>query len=52
MREVARRVGRDARSVNADLAAPMNAGGVDMAEADQVVLPCRAVKVGFLLQAA
>jgi predicted transcriptional regulator len=52
VREVARRVGRDVKSVHTDLAALLNAGVLDKTEAGQVVFPYDAVKVEFLLQAA
>jgi predicted transcriptional regulator len=52
VREVARRVGRDVKSVHADLKALHQAGVLDKTERGQVVFPYEAVKVEFLLQAA
>jgi predicted transcriptional regulator len=52
VREVARRVSRDVKSVHTDLAALVRAGVVDKTEAGQVVFPYEGVKVEFLLQAA
>jgi len=52
VREIARRVDRDVKSVHTDLAALLNAGVLDRAETGQVVFPYESVKVEFLLQAA
>jgi predicted transcriptional regulator len=52
VREIARRVERDVKSVHTDLTALVKAGVLDKAEGGQVVLPCESVKVEFLLQAA
>ncbi len=52
VREVARRVGRDVKSVHTDLAALARAGVVDKTDSGQVVFPYESVKVEFLLQAA
>ena len=52
VREIARRVERDVKSVHTDLTALLNAGVLDRAETGQVVFPYESVKVEFLLQAA
>jgi predicted transcriptional regulator len=52
VREVARRVSRDVKSVHTDLTALVSAGVLDKTESGQVVFPYQAVKVEFLLQAA
>jgi predicted transcriptional regulator len=52
VREVARRVGRDVKSVHSDLTALQRVGVLDKTEAGQVVFPYESVKVEFLLQAA
>ena len=52
VREVARRVGRDVKSVHSDLTALQRAGVLDKTEQGQVVFPYESVKVEFLLQAA
>ncbi|MBN8494392.1 MAG: DNA-binding protein [Burkholderiales bacterium] len=52
VREVARRVSRDVKSVHTDLAALVKAGVLDKTEKGQVVFPYESVKVEFLLQAA
>jgi predicted transcriptional regulator len=52
VREVARRVSRDVKSVHTDLAALQKAGVLDKTEGGQVVFPYESVKVEFLLQAA
>jgi predicted transcriptional regulator len=52
VREVARRVDRDVKSVHTDLTALLNAGVLDRAETGQVVFPYESVKVEFLLHAA
>jgi predicted transcriptional regulator len=51
IREAARRVGRDVKSVHGDVAALLEAGIIRRAERG-VVFPFDAVKVEFLLQAA
>jgi predicted transcriptional regulator len=52
VREAARRVNRDIKSVHSDLTALLAAGVLDRSESGQVVFPYEAVKVEFLLQAA
>jgi predicted transcriptional regulator len=52
VREIARRVERDVKSVHTDLAALLKAGVLDKTEGGQVVFPYESVKVEFLLQAA
>lgn len=52
MREAARRVGRDVKSVHGDLTALLAAGVLNRTEAGQVVFPYESVKVEFLLHAA
>lgn len=52
VREVARRVNRDVKSVHTDLTALLNAGVLDRSESGQLVFPYESVKVEFLLQAA
>ncbi len=52
VREVARRVSRDVKSVHTDLAALVNAGVLDKTEAGRVMFPYESIKVEFLLQAA
>ena len=52
IREAARRVGRDVKSVHSDITALLNAGVLDRAEGGGVVFPFEAVKVEFLLRAA
>jgi predicted transcriptional regulator len=52
VREVARRVSRDVKSVHTDLIALQRAGVLDRTEGGQVVFPYESVKVEFLLQAA
>jgi predicted transcriptional regulator len=52
VREVARRVGRDIKSVHSDLTALQRAGVLDKTAEGQVVFPYESVKVEFLLQAA
>lgn len=51
IREAARRVGRDVKSVHSDITALLNAGVLDRAEGGGVVFPFEAVKVEFLLRA-
>ena len=52
IREVARRVNRDAKAVHGDVTILINAGILDRAEGGGIVFPFEAVKVEFLLQAA
>ena len=52
VREVARRVNRDIKSVHADLVALLNAGVLERNDSGQVVFPYESVKVEFMLQAA
>ena len=52
IREAARRVGRDVKSVHGDITALLKAGVVDRAQGGGVVFPFEAVKVEFLLRAA
>ena len=52
MREAARRVDRDVKSVHGDLTALLAAGVLDRTESGGVEFPYEAVKVEFLLQAA
>ena len=52
VREIARRVERDVKSVHTDLTALVKAGVLDKSEGGQVVSPYESVKVEFLLQAA
>ncbi|MFN0161818.1 MAG: DNA-binding protein [Burkholderiales bacterium] len=52
VREIARRVERDVKSVHMDLTALLHAGVLDRAETGQVVFPYESVKVEFLLRAA
>jgi predicted transcriptional regulator len=52
VREVARRVGRDIKSVHTDLTALQKAGVLDKTAEGQVVFPYESIKVEFLLQAA
>ena len=52
LREAARSVGGDVKTVHADITALLNAGVVDRAEGGGIVFPFEAVKVEFLLQAA
>lgn len=52
VREIARRVDRDVKSVHSDLTALLNAGVLDRAETGQVVFPYESVRVEFLLRAA
>jgi predicted transcriptional regulator len=52
IREAARRVGRDVKSVHGDITALLNVGVLDRAEGGGVVFPFEAVKVEFLLRAA
>jgi predicted transcriptional regulator len=52
VRQIARRVERDVKSVHTDLAALLKAGVLDKTDGGQVVFPYESVKVEFLLQAA
>jgi predicted transcriptional regulator len=52
IREAARRVNRDVKSVHGDVTALLSAGVLDRAEGGGVVFPYDAVKVEFLLRAA
>jgi predicted transcriptional regulator len=52
IREAARRVERDVKSVHSDITALLNAGVLDRVEDGRVIFPFDAVKVEFLLQAA
>lgn len=52
VRDAARRVKRDIKSVHTDLTALLNAGLLDRTASGQVEFPYDAVKVEFLLQAA
>ena len=52
VREAARRVKRDIKSVHTDLTALLSAGVLERTETGQVEFPYEAVKVEFLLQAA
>ena len=52
IREAARRVGRDVKTVHGDVTALLDAGVLDRTEAGGIEFPYEAVKVEFLLQAA
>ena len=52
IREAARRVGRDVKSVHSDVTALLNAGVLDRVEDGRIIFPYEAVKVEFLLQVA
>ena len=52
IREAARRVGRDVKSVHGDVTALLAAGVLDRSNCGGIVFPFEAVKVEFLLQAA
>ena len=52
IREAARRVGRDVKSVHGDVTALLVAGVLDRSKSGGIVFPFEAVKVEFLLQAA
>lgn len=52
IREVARRVDRDVKSVHGDILALLKAGVLDRAEDRRVVFPYDAVHVDFVLRAA
>jgi predicted transcriptional regulator len=52
IREVARRVGRDIKTVHGDVQALLKAGVVERAEDGRIVFPSDRVHVDFVLQAA
>jgi predicted transcriptional regulator len=52
IREAARRVGRDVKSVHTDVTALLNAGVLDRVEDGRIIFPYEAVKVEFLLEVA
>ncbi len=52
IREAARRVGRDVKTVHGDVTALLHAGVLDRSESGGIEFPYQAVKVEFLLQAA
>jgi predicted transcriptional regulator len=52
VREIARRVDRDVKSVHTDLSALLKAGVLDRNDNGQVHFPYESIKVEFLLQAA
>jgi predicted transcriptional regulator len=52
IREAARRVGRDVKTVHGDVTALLNAGVLDRGANGRIEFPYEAVKVEFLLQAA
>jgi len=52
IREVARRVKRDVKSVHGDVQALLKAGVLDRAEKGRIVFPYDAVHVDFVLRAA
>lgn len=52
VREAARRVNRDVKSVHTDLTALLTAGVIDRTASGQVEFPYEAIKVEFMLQAA
>ena len=52
IREAARRVKRDVKTVHGDVTALLNAGVLDRVEAGGIVFPFEAVKVEFMLEAA
>lgn len=52
VREAARRVNRDVKSVHTDLTALLLAGVVNRTEAGRIEFPYEAIKVEFLLKAA
>ena len=52
IREAARRVGRDVKSVHSDVKALLTAGVLDRVESGAIEFPYDAVKVEFMLQAA
>ena len=52
IREAARRVGRDVKTVHGDVTALLDAGVLDKTASGAIEFPYEAVKVEFLLQAA
>ena len=52
IREAARRVGRDVKTVHGDVTALLGAGVIDRTASGAIEFPYEAVKVEFLLQAA
>jgi len=52
IREAARRIGRDVKSVHGDATALLKAGVLDRTDDGRIIFPFEAVKVEFLLQAA
>lgn len=52
IREAARRVGRDVKSVHGDVTALLDAGVLGRSESGGIEFPYEAVKVEFMLQAA
>ena len=52
IREAARRVGRDVKTVHSDVTALLMAGVFERTESGQVEFPYQAVRVEFLLEAA
>ena len=52
IREAARRVGKDVKTVHGDVIALLNAGVLDRNSSGGIEFPYEAVKVEFLLQAA
>ena len=52
IREAARRVGRDVKTVHGDVTALLDAGVLDRTDAGGIEFPYEAVRVEFLLQAA
>lgn len=52
LREIARRVGRDVKSVHGDVHALLKAGVLDRADDGQIVFPYDEIHVDFVLHAA
>ena len=52
IREIARRVGRDVKSVHGDVAALLKAGVLDRAEDSRIEVPYDEIHVDFVLRAA
>jgi predicted transcriptional regulator len=52
IREIARRVGRDVKSVHGDVTALLKAGVLDRSENGHVVFPYHEIHVDFVLRAA
>jgi predicted transcriptional regulator len=52
IREIARRVGRDVKSVHGDVHALLDAGVLDRTEDGRVVFPYDEIRVDFVLRAA